>query len=69
MLYRGRHAIDPMFGRLKLFRRIATRYDHLVTNYLAAVCLTATVSYRLRVPSLSRVSSFIRMKRKEIFQI
>ena len=33
-----------MFGRLKDFRRIATRYDRLADNFLAAVCLAATVS-------------------------
>ena len=47
VLYRGRNAIERMFGRLKDFRRIATRYDRLATNYLAAVCLAATVSYWL----------------------
>ena len=36
-----------MFGRLKDLRRIATRYDRLAQNYLAAVCLTATVCYWL----------------------
>jgi len=46
-LYRDRNAIERMFGRLKDFRRIATRYDRLATNYLAAVCLAATVSYWL----------------------
>ena len=46
-LYRGRNAIERMFGRLKDFRRIATRYDRLATNYLAAVRLAATVSYWL----------------------
>ena len=46
-LYRGRNAIERMFGRLKDFRRIATRYDKLAVNYLAAVCLAATVSYWL----------------------
>jgi transposase len=35
-----------MFGRLKDFRRIATRYDRLARN-LSAVCLAATVSYWL----------------------
>lgn len=44
-LYRGRNAIERMFGRLKDFRRIATRYHRLATNFLAAVCLAATVSY------------------------
>ena len=31
-------------GRLKDFRRVATRYDRLATNFLAAVCIAATVS-------------------------
>jgi transposase len=47
VLYRGRNAIERMFCRLKDFRRVATRYDRLATNYLAAVCLAATVSYWL----------------------
>ncbi len=42
-LYRDRNAIERMFCRLKDFRRIATRYDRLASNYLAAVCLVATV--------------------------
>ena len=44
MLYRGRNAIERMFCRLKDFRRVATRYDRLATNYLAAVCLAETLS-------------------------
>ena len=47
VLYRGRNAIERMFGRLKDFRRIATRDDRSATNYLAAVCLAAAVSYWL----------------------
>ena len=39
-LYRNRNAIERMFGRLKDFRRIATRYDRSATNFLAAVCIT-----------------------------
>jgi len=46
-LYRARNAIERKFGRLKDFRRIATRYDGLASNYLAALCLAATVSYWL----------------------
>ena len=46
-LYRGRNAIERMFGRLKDFCRIATRYDRLAQNYLAAVLLAATISYWL----------------------
>jgi transposase len=47
ILYRDRNAIERMFGRLKDFRRIATRYDRSATNFLAAVCLAATISYWL----------------------
>jgi transposase len=47
VLYRGRNAIERMFGRLKDFRRIATRYDKLATNFLAAVHLAAAVCYWL----------------------
>jgi transposase len=47
VLYRARNAIERMFGRLKDFRRIATRYDKLATNFLAAVHLTAAVCYWL----------------------
>jgi len=47
VLYRHRNAIERMFGRLKDFRRIATRYDRLARNFLAAVCLAATVCYWL----------------------
>jgi len=36
-----------MFGRLKDFRRIATRYDKQAANLLAAVQLAAVVSYWL----------------------
>ena len=46
-LYKGRNAIERMFCRLKDFRRVATRYHRLATNYLAAVCIAATVSYWL----------------------
>lgn len=46
-LYRDRNAIERMFGRLKDFRRIATRYDRLAQNYLAAVHIAAIVCYWL----------------------
>jgi transposase len=44
-LYRNRNAIERMFCRLKDFRRVATRYDRSATNFLAAVCIAATISY------------------------
>lgn len=34
-----------MFCRLKDYRRVATRYDKLATNYLASVQLAAIVSF------------------------
>ena len=46
-LYRNRNAIEQMFCRLKDFRRIATRYDRNAVNFLAAVCIAATISYWL----------------------
>lgn len=47
VLYRDRNAIERMFGRIKDFRRIATRDDKLARNFLAAVCLVATICYWL----------------------
>jgi transposase len=46
--YKKRNAIERMFCRLKDFRRIATRYDKLARNYLAALCLAALVTCWLR---------------------
>jgi len=41
--YKQRHRIENAFCRLKDFRRIATRYDRLARNFMAAVCLVATI--------------------------
>jgi len=41
--YRRRNVIERFFGRLKNWRRIATRYDRLATNYLAAIALVCIV--------------------------
>jgi transposase len=46
-LYRNRNAIERMFGRLKDFRRIATRYDRLAKTFHAAVCIAAVICYWL----------------------
>ena len=53
-LHTDRNAIERMFGRIKDFRRVATRYDRRAQNFLVAVCLVATVCYWLRVKSLIR---------------
>ncbi|MGB6468620.1 MAG: transposase, partial [Xanthobacteraceae bacterium] len=42
-LYKLRWRIKSAFNRLKNFRRIATRYDRLARNYLASVCLVASL--------------------------
>jgi transposase len=46
-LYRDRNAIERLFCRPKDFRRVATRYDRLAVNYLAAVLIAATVAHWL----------------------
>jgi transposase len=38
-LYRQRNLVERFFNKLKHFRRIATRFDKLARNYLAAVLL------------------------------
>jgi transposase len=41
-LYRKRNLVERFFNKLKHFRRIATRYEKLARNYLAAVLLAST---------------------------
>lgn len=41
-LYRQRNLIERFFCKLKHFRRIATRFDKLARNFLAAVLLAST---------------------------
>ena len=41
--YKQRNLIERMFCRLKDWRRIATRYDKLATNFAAAVALAAAI--------------------------
>ena len=47
VLYRRRNAIERMFCRLKDYRRIATRYDKLATNFASSVYLAAAISFWL----------------------
>ncbi|MCW2368387.1 transposase [Sphingobium sp. B11D3D] len=46
-LYKNRNAVERMFCRLKDYRRIATRYDKLATNFLSAIYLAAAVTWWL----------------------
>ena len=42
-----RNRIEIMFGRLKDWRRVATRYDRCAKTFLSAVALAATVMFWL----------------------
>ena len=42
-LYRERNLIERFFNKIKHFRAIATRYDKLARNFLAAVELVSTI--------------------------
>ena len=46
-VYKQRNVIERMFCRLKDWRRIATRFDRNIKNFLAAVALAATVIWWL----------------------
>ena len=46
-LYRQRNRIEIMFGRLKDWRRVATRYDRCPTVFFSAIALAATVIFWL----------------------
>jgi transposase len=40
-IYRQRNLVERFFNKLKHFRRIATRFDKLARNFLAAVALAS----------------------------
>jgi len=44
-LYKQRYKVENMFGRLKDWRRIATRYDRCAHTFFSAICIAATVIY------------------------
>jgi transposase len=54
--FRERNSSERMFGRLKDYRRIATRYDKLAGNFLAALALAATIMmiWSMRSREISR---------------
>ncbi|CAN0653078.1 protein of unknown function [Nitratireductor aquimarinus] len=45
--YKRRNRIEIMFGRLKDWRRVATRYDRSPMAFLSAIALAATVTFWL----------------------
>ena len=44
-LYRCRHKIENMFGKLKDWRRIHTRYDRCAHTFMSAIAIAATVIF------------------------
>ena len=51
VLYRQRHRIENMFGKLKDWRRIHTRYDRCAHTFMSAICIAATVIFWLNQES------------------
>jgi transposase len=46
-LYKQRHRIENMFGRIKDWRRVHTRYDRCAHTYFSAICIAATIIFWL----------------------
>ncbi len=46
-LYADRNKIERFFGRLKHYRRIATRYEKTARNYLSFVYLASAMIWLL----------------------
>ena len=46
-LYQQRHKIEIMFGRLKDWRRIHTRYDRCAHTFMSVIYIAATVIFWL----------------------
>ena len=47
-LYRQRHKVECMFGKLKDWRRVATRYDRCAHTFFSAICIAASVIFYLK---------------------
>ena len=45
VLYRKRHRIKNMFGKLKDWRRIHTRYDRCAHTFMSAITIAAIVIF------------------------
>lgn len=46
-LYRQQHKIENMFGKLKDWRRVHTRYDRCAHTFMSAIAIAATVIFWL----------------------
>ena len=45
LLYKKRHKIENMFGKLKDWRRIRTRYDRCAHSFMSAIAIAAIVIF------------------------
>lgn len=52
-LYAARNEIECFIGRIKHYRRVATRYDKKAKNYLAFVQVVAIITLLLRLSARS----------------
>jgi len=50
--YKNRNQVERFFNRLKNFRRVATRYDKLVSSFLAFVQLATTLILIPKFPEI-----------------
>jgi putative transposase len=47
VLYKQRHRIENMFGRIKDWRRVHTRYDRCAHTYFSTICIAAAFIFWL----------------------
>jgi len=47
-LYRQRHKVENMFGKLKDWRRIHTQYDRCAHTFMSTIAIAATVIFWLK---------------------
>jgi transposase len=47
VLYKQRHRIENMFGRINDWRRVATRYDRCAHTFFSTILIAATCCYYL----------------------
>ncbi len=47
-LYKPRHTIESMCGRIKDWRRIAMQYDRCARTFFSAIWIAATVIFYLK---------------------
>ena len=66
--YKRRNRIEIMFGRLKDWRRVATRYDRCPKVFLSAIALAATVIFWLLGLSLGGLIKAFGIKPRSLFR-